>query len=145
FLDIGTGLPTSPNVHEVAQAIAPACKVVYVDNDPMVVAHARARMTSTPEGVTAYVHADLQEPEAILSNPQLRGAINLDQPVALLLIAVLHFLDDSADPYGVVHRLVRALQSGSYLAVSHFTLDPLSDATISQLRPMIGSSPQHGA
>jgi hypothetical protein len=144
FLDIGTGLPTSPNVHEVAQAIAPACRIVYVDNDPMVVAHARARMTSTPEGVTAYLHADLRNPETILTHPQLRATLNLNQPVAVLLVAVLHFIDDNDAPYDIVARLVQALPSGSYLAISHFTLDPLPDTTIDQLRPMIGRSPQHG-
>jgi hypothetical protein len=144
FLDIGTGLPTSPNVHEVAQAIAPSAKIVCVDNDPMVVAHARARLTSTPEGITAYVHADLRDPEAILSHPHLLGAIDLNQPVALLLVAVLHFLDDSDHPYRIVARLLRALPSGSYLALSHFTLDPLPDTTIDQLRPMIGRSARHG-
>ncbi|MER7009135.1 SAM-dependent methyltransferase [Dactylosporangium sp. NPDC000555] len=123
FLDIGTGIPTSPNVHEVAQAVAPESRIVYVDNDPIVLAHARALLTSKPEGRTEYVDADLRDVDRILSAPQLREAIDLDRPVALLLIAIMHFVGDADRPYEIVQRLVDALPSGSYLALSHLTGD----------------------
>jgi SAM-dependent methyltransferase len=123
FLDIGTGLPTSPNVHEVAQATYPPARVVYVDNDPIVLAHARALLTSSPEGRTAYVDANLHDVDRILDSPELRDILDLGQPVALLLFAILHFFDDDADPYGLVDRLMSRLPGGSYLVVSHVTAD----------------------
>ncbi len=123
FLDIGTGIPTSPNVHEVAQSIAPESHVVYVDNDPIVLVHARALLTSSPEGATAYIDADLREPDKIIGHPELLGALDLQQPVALMLVAILHFIVDADDPYGIVARLVEALPSGSYMVVSHVTND----------------------
>jgi hypothetical protein len=123
FLDIGTGIPTSPNVHEVAQAVAPESRIVYVDNDPIVLAHARALLTSKPEGHTEYVDADLRDVERILESAQLRSAIDLDRPVALLLIAIMHFVGDADRPFDIVRRLVDALPSGSYLALSHLTGD----------------------
>jgi hypothetical protein len=121
FLDVGTGIPTSPNVHEVAQAVAPTARVVYVDNDPIVLAHARALLTSSPRGTTRYVDADLREPEKVLN--EARGGLDLAQPVALLLIATVHFIPDEDDPYGIVTRLVAALPPGSYLVMSHATSD----------------------
>jgi hypothetical protein len=123
FLDIGTGIPTSPNVHEVAQAVTPQARVVYVDNDPMVLAHARALLTSGERGNTAYIDADLRDVEALLASPALRATIDLDQPVGLLLIAIMHFVGDDDDPYGIVARLLDALPKGSYLALSHLTGD----------------------
>ncbi|MFE9690214.1 SAM-dependent methyltransferase [Micromonospora sp. NPDC005806] len=123
FLDIGTGIPTSPNMHEVAQGIAPDARVAYVDNDPIVLAHARALLTSTPEGATAYVDADLREPERILAHPDVRATIDFGRPVGLMLVAILHFLTDADDPYAITRRLVEALPSGSYLVISHATLD----------------------
>jgi S-adenosyl methyltransferase len=123
FLDIGTGIPTSPNVHEVAQAVTPAARVVYVDNDPIVLAHARALLTSSGEGRTAYIDADLRDVDRIVGSPELRSTLDLDQPVGLLLIAILHFIPDEDDPYGVVDQLLAALPSGSYLALSHLTGD----------------------
>jgi hypothetical protein len=123
FLDIGTGIPTSPNVHEVAQAVAPDARIVYVDNDPIVLAHARALLTSKPEGRTDYIDADLRDVDRILESPQLRSVIDFDQPVALLLIAIMHFVGDADEPYAVVQRLVDALPKGSYLALSHLTGD----------------------
>ncbi|MFC0003485.1 SAM-dependent methyltransferase [Micromonospora siamensis] len=123
FLDIGTGIPTSPNMHEIAQAVAPESRVVYVDNDPIVLAHARALLTSSPQGATAYVDADLRDPERILADPELRATLDLDRPVALMLIAILHFLPDGDDPYGVTRRLVDALPSGSHVVISHATTD----------------------
>jgi hypothetical protein len=144
FLDIGTGYPTSPNVHEIAQRIAPASRVVYVDNDPLVVVHARARLVGNPEGATAYVQADLRDPDAILGDPSLTHTLDLNQPVGLLLIAVVHFLDDADDPYGCVARLVEAMPPGSYLALSHATFDPLPDDTIERLTALATSDVGHG-
>jgi O-methyltransferase involved in polyketide biosynthesis len=123
FLDIGTGLPTSPNLHEVAQQVAPASRVVYVDNDPIVLVHARALLTSTPEGKTAYVDADLHDPEAILKAPQLLDTLDLDRPVALSLIAVLQFITDEQRAHRIVDQLVAPLPPGSVLALSTVTAD----------------------
>ena len=123
FLDIGTGIPTAGNTHEVAQEVAPDSRVVYVDNDPIVLAHARALMTSHPAGVTAFIQADLREPDKILADPALRGTLDLNEPVALMLIAILHFCTDEENPRGLVQALLDALPSGSYLAVSHLTAD----------------------
>ncbi|GAA1025797.1 hypothetical protein GCM10009557_01140 [Virgisporangium ochraceum] len=123
FLDIGTGLPAPDNTHEVAQAIDPTSRIVYVDNDPLVLANARALLTGTSEGRTAYIDADLREPEKILGHPDLRGTLDLDQPVALLLIAVLHFIVDDEDPYGLVARLLGKLAPGSYVAITNVTQD----------------------
>jgi S-adenosyl methyltransferase len=102
FLDIGTGLPSANNVHEVAQEVAPESRVVYVDNDPIVLAHARALLTSSPEGRTAYIDADLREPEKILASPAVSETLDLSQPVALMLVAVLHFLVDADNPAAIV-------------------------------------------
>ncbi|EFC79670.1 protein of unknown function DUF574 [Parafrankia sp. EUN1f] len=123
FLDVGTGIPTRPNLHEIAQGIAPESRVVYADNDPIVLAHARALLTSTPEGKTAYLDADLREPEKILASVEIAETLDLDQPIALSLIAILHFIPDSDDPYGIIRRYVSVLPSGSYLALTHGTAD----------------------
>lgn len=123
FLDIGSGLPTTANVHEIAQSVDPACRVVYVDNDPMVLVHARALLTSRPEGRTAYIHADLKSPAGILSSPVVQSVIDFSRPVALMLVAVLHFLGEEDKPEAVLPALLDALPSGSYLAASHMTLE----------------------
>jgi S-adenosyl methyltransferase len=123
FLDIGSGLPTTANVHEMAQAADPSCRVVYVDSDPMVLAHARALLTSAPEGDTAYIQADLRSPLDILWSPVVRSVLDFRQPVALMLIAVLHFLEDQDKPEAVLSALLDALPAGSYLAASHMTLE----------------------
>ncbi len=123
FLDIGTGLPTSPNMHEIAQRIGPESRVVYVDNDPIVLAHARALLTSSAEGACTYIDADARDPEAILSDPRLSGTLDLTRPVALTLFGILHFLPDSDDPQAIVTRFLAALPSGSYLAIQHPTAD----------------------
>ncbi len=120
FLDIGSGIPTSPNLHEVAQPEVPGARVLYADNDPVVLSHAEALLTPvTPDGRTHYLDADLRDPAALLSSPVLRETFDMDRPVALTLVAVLHFLEDHEDPYGVVSTLVDALPSGSFLALSH--------------------------
>jgi O-methyltransferase involved in polyketide biosynthesis len=121
FLDIGTGLPTTGNVHEVAQRVAPESRIVYVDNDPLVLAHARALLTSSPAGRTAYIPADLRDPAGILANPVTREVIDFTQPVALMLVAILHFIQDEDNPAEIVRTLVDALPPGSFLAASHLT------------------------
>ena len=123
FLDIGTGIPTADNTHEVAQGIAPESRIVYVDNDPVVLVHARALLTSSHVGRTAYLDADIREPERILNHPDLRDTLDLSQPVGLMIVALLHFLLDEDEPYGIVEQLVGALPPGSYLAASHVTAD----------------------
>jgi SAM-dependent methyltransferase len=125
FLDIGTGIPTTPNVHQIAQAADPSSRVVYVDNDPIVLAHARALMASTPEGHTEFLLGDFMDPEAILAGPQLRDALDLGEPVGLLLVAVLMYFDpaEGHDPYPVVKTLLDALPAGSHVAISHPTGD----------------------
>jgi hypothetical protein len=133
FLDIGTGLPTADNTHQVAQAIAPQSRIVYVDNDPLVLVHARALLTSAPEGATAYIDADLREPTKILNDPELHRTLDFSQPVALMLVAVMHFILDDDDPYGIVRRLVEALPPGSYLVVAQATYDPLPPDTVAAL------------
>jgi len=123
FLDIGTGIPTSPNVHEVAQAVEPAARIVYVDNDPIVLTQARALLTAGPRGRTAYIDADLRDIDAILGSAELQRTLDLGRPVGLLLIAVMHFIPDEDDPWALAARLLAALPSGSYLALSHLTGD----------------------
>jgi hypothetical protein len=117
FLDIGTGLPTANNTHEVAQRIAPETRVVYVDNDPVVLIHAQSLLNSAPDGATAYIQADLRDPEAILA--RAAETLDLSRPVALMLLAILHVIPDADDPWAVVGRLTAALPSGSYLVISH--------------------------
>jgi hypothetical protein len=123
FLDIGTGLPTAENTHEVAQRIAPQARIVYVDNDPMVMAHARALLTSTPEGETRYLEEDLRRPADILSSLEI---IDLSRPVALMLVAVIHFLPSQEEARSIVSTLVDALPPGSYLTMSCATTDFLT-------------------
>ena len=118
FLDIGTGLPTQGNVHQVAQRVNPDARVVYVDNDPMVLAHSRALKTG---GKTAVIEADLREPRSILDHPGTRELIDFGQPLAVLLVAVLHFIGGDNDPYAIVGSICDALPPGSYLVVSHAT------------------------
>jgi SAM-dependent methyltransferase len=121
FLDIGTGLPASNSVHEIAQAIAPECRVVYADNDPLVLAHARALLTSSPEGRTSYIHADLRDPAAILADAVTKDLLDFSQPIALTLVAILHFLMDDDEPAKVIRALLDALPPGSYLVASHLS------------------------
>jgi S-adenosyl methyltransferase len=130
FLDIGTGIPTANNTHEVAQAIAPDSRVVYVDNDPIVLAHARALLTSSPEGATAYLDADFRDVETILA--EASQTLDFSQPVGIMLIAILHLVDDEAEPYDTVARLVDAVPSGSYLAISHLSSDIMASAARTQ-------------
>jgi hypothetical protein len=131
FIDIGTGIPTGGNVHEVAGKAAPGSRVVYVDNDPIVNVHANALLTGN--GSTGIVLADLRDPAAILAHPTVRSLIDFNEPVALLLIAVLHFVRDDEDPASIVATLRDALPAGSYLAVSHVTSDFRGEAAASAM------------
>jgi S-adenosyl methyltransferase len=121
FLDIGTGIPTSSNTHEVAQGVAPESRIVYVDNDPMVLAHARALLASRPEGACAYIDADIRGPEQILE--AAAAVLDFSQPVGVVLMAVLQFVPDADDPHGLVRRLMAAVPAGSYLVISHPAAD----------------------
>jgi hypothetical protein len=121
FLDIGPGLPAPGNTHEVAQAIAPDSRVVYAENDPMVISHARARLASDPRGCCAYVEADLRDPAVILR--EARRTLDFTRPVAVLLVAVLHFVPDAEDPAGIVEELADALAGRSCIVISHLTAD----------------------
>ncbi|MCO5997252.1 SAM-dependent methyltransferase [Actinoallomurus rhizosphaericola] len=132
FLDIGTGLPSAGNVHEVAQSADPRARIVYVDNDPIVLTHARALLTSSPEGATAYLDADLRDPEKILTHPDLHRTLDLSRPVALMMVAVLHFITEDEDPYGVVRTLVGALPSGSHIVITHGTSDHLTPEELAE-------------
>ena len=126
FLDIGTGIPTSPNLHEVVQEIAPAARVVYVDNDPIVLLHARALLNSNPQGRTAYIEADLRDPDTILK--VAAGTLDFDRPVAIVLVGILFLISDDEDPYGIVARLMDAVPSGSYLVLTHPASDVNAEA-----------------
>jgi hypothetical protein len=134
FLDIGTGLPIMNNTHEVAQATAPECRVVYVDNDPLVLAHARALLTSTPEGKTDYLDADVRDPEAILR--AAARTLDFSQPVALMLLGILNHVTDDEEAYAIVGRLVGALPAGSYLALSHSTAEVHGEAMLEAMRKL---------
>jgi hypothetical protein len=126
FLDIGTGLPAADNVHEVAQGEAPECRVVYVDNDPVVLAHARALLDSGPDGATAFVDADLCDPGQILA--AAAGLLDFSRPVAVMLVAILQHISNADGPYGIVARLMEAVPAGSYLALSHPARDIETEA-----------------
>jgi S-adenosyl methyltransferase len=130
FLDIGTGIPTANNTHEVAQDAAPASRVVYVDNDPIVLTHARALLASKPEGATSYIDADLRDTRQILR--QASAMLDFSQPVAVMLMAILQHLDDADHPYDVVAELLAATAPGSYLALTH----PASDIAAEEMRLM---------
>jgi O-methyltransferase involved in polyketide biosynthesis len=132
FLDIGTGLPTANNTHEVAQAVAPDTRVVYVDNDPIVLAHARALLTSTPEGATNYIDADVRDPEKILQ--AAAKTLDFTQPVALMLLGIMNFVVDDDEAHAVVRHLLDALPSGSYLALTHPTLEVHREAVEESMR-----------
>ncbi|WP_020522474.1 SAM-dependent methyltransferase [Catelliglobosispora koreensis] len=121
FLDIGTGLPTANNTHEVAQRTRPDAKIVYVDNDPMVLVHARALLTSTPEGATAYIDADVRDPEKILQTAA--HTLDFSKPIAVMLLGIVNFVVDDAEATSIVRKLVDAVPSGSYLVISHPTLE----------------------
>jgi hypothetical protein len=130
FLDIGSGLPTQSNTHQVAQAVAPDARIVYADNDPIVLSQARTLLSSTPAGACDYVEADLRDPAAILRAAS--ATLDFGEPVALMLLIILHLIPDSDDPYGIVARLVGAMPAGSYLVLAH----PASDIRAAQMAEM---------
>lgn len=121
FLDIGTGIPTRDNTHEVAQRVAPESRVVYVDNDPVVLAHAEALLVSTPPGVTDYIDADLNEPDEILRNAT--RTLDFSQPIAVTLLGILEFITDNDKAYQIIKRLMDPMVAGSYLVIAHPTTD----------------------
>ncbi|MBC2865541.1 SAM-dependent methyltransferase [Streptomyces mexicanus] len=121
FLDIGTGLPTVDNTHETAQRIAPEARIVYVDNDPIVLAHARTLLTSTPQGATAYIDADVHDPERIVE--RAAATLDFDRPVAVMMLGILNFVLDTGTARDIVRRIMAAVPSGSFLALTHPTLD----------------------
>jgi DNA-binding HxlR family transcriptional regulator len=139
FLDIGTGLPSAGSVHEVAQAIAPESRVVYVDNDPIVLAHARALLASVPEGACAYLDADLRDPARILAGAG--KTLDLAQPTAIVLCGVLHFVTDAEDPWALVVELVAGISGDAYLAIGHGGSDMAADHTDAGARAYNEHSP----
>jgi hypothetical protein len=132
FLDIGTGLPTADNTHQVAQGVAPESKIVYVDNDPLVLAHARALLTSTPEGATDYIHADMHDPETIIAGAA--QTLDFGQPIAITMLGVLWHVMDNDEAYAIVNRLMQAMPSGSYLALNHPTLEVTGEKMATAIR-----------
>jgi len=143
FLDIGTGIPTAGNTHQVAQDVAPESRVVYVDYDPIVLAHARALLTSHESGATEYIDADLRDTGTILA--QAAELLDFAKPVAVTLIAILHAIPDSDDPYAIVRRLMDAVPSGSYLALSHLGLEFLAPETLEEMQGMSSNIQQRFA
>jgi hypothetical protein len=141
FLDIGTGLPTANNTHEIAQAIAPESRILYVDNDPMVLAHARALLTSTPQGRADYLLADLRDVQAILD--AAGRTLRWDEPVGVVLVSVLSYLTDDDEAYGLIRQLVGALPAGSHLVISHptFEVNPVGFATAIDIWNTRGCTP----
>jgi trans-aconitate methyltransferase len=138
FIDIGTGLPAEGNAHEVAQEILPDARVLYVDYDPVVIAHAQAMLADNATAVA--INRDLRRPQEIIGHPALQALINLDQPVAVLLIAVMNFVTGPDDPYGIVDRLKEVMAPGSYLAISHVSADEVSHELAGSVREIY-----HGA
>ena len=134
FLDIGTGLPTANNTHKVAQSVAPESRIVYVDNDPLVLSHARALLTSSPEGVTDYLDADLRDTDRILE--LAAGTLDFSQPIAIMLLAILHYIPDLDEAQRIVTRLVDAVPSGSYLVISHAASDISPDEMAEMIKRM---------
>jgi hypothetical protein len=132
FLDIGTGIPIVDNTHEIAQAVAPACRIAYVDNDPVVLTHARALLVSSPEGATGYIDADLRDPHTVLGMGA--GILDFHQPVAVLLLAVLGLIGDDEAPHAIVASLMEAMPPGSYLVLSHVASDIKSDQHTAAVR-----------
>nr|WP_234995482.1 SAM-dependent methyltransferase [Streptoalloteichus hindustanus] len=143
FLDLGSGIPTVGNVHEVAQAVDPAARVVYVDSDPVAVSHSRVMLADVPGA--EILHADLRDPERVLPSPEVTGLLDLDRPVAVLMVASLHFVPDSDDPVHVIGRYREAMAPGSHLVLSHLTGDSDNEAVgeqVSRVAALYASSAQ---
>jgi O-methyltransferase involved in polyketide biosynthesis len=141
FVDIGSGLPTVGNTHEVVQKVVPGAHVVYVDNDPMVELHSRALLDSG--GTISVICADLREPDAIINHPQLRRLIDFGEPVGLLMTGVMMFVSDPSDPWALVSHYVDALSSGSYLSLSHLTDDYKPPAAAEGFRAVFDTATEH--
>ncbi|MFJ2304001.1 SAM-dependent methyltransferase [Streptomyces sp. NPDC087787] len=141
FLDIGTGIPAADNTHEVAQRVDPGARVVYVDNDPIVLAHARALLVSTEQGATDYVEADLRDVDRILT--AARETLDLSQPVALMLVAVLQYVPDADDPHGLARRLLDALAPGSHIVLSHPAADIGAEEVAASMRVYNDRAAEH--
>ncbi|MCX4744383.1 SAM-dependent methyltransferase [Kitasatospora sp. NBC_01287] len=141
FLDIGTGIPTSPNLHEIAQSVNRSARVVYADNDPIVLAHAKALLIGTPEGRTTYLQADVTDPAGLLASPELHSTLDFSRPIALSLNALLHFVPDDRGTAGIVEHFKGALVSGSALAMTHVTEDfaPTEIARLVQIYQAAGT------
>lgn len=133
FIDLGTGIPTSPNVHEVARSVIPDARIVYVDNDPIVVVHDKALLASSGDGVTA-VRGDIRHPLNIITNHSVRQVIDFNRPVGVLFVAVLHFITDEENPYRSVAAFAERIARGSYIAISHITGDGTAEETIATIR-----------
>jgi hypothetical protein len=138
FLDIGTGLPTVDNTHEVAQRVAPDARIVYVDNDPLVLVHARALLTGHPEGATDYIDADLHDPDSILR--EAARTLDFARPVGVMLLGILNFILDDTEAYGIVRRLMEAVPAGSHLAITH----PASEIDAERYLPTVEHWNKHG-
>jgi hypothetical protein len=132
FLDIGTGIPTANNTHEVAQGVAPECRIVYVDNDPIVLSHSRTLLTSKPEGACGYLDADLRDPDKILASAA--DTLDFSQPVAVMMMAVLHFIGDDSEASGIVNRILGACAGGSFITISHAASDIDADQQTEMVR-----------
>ncbi|GAA3599437.1 SAM-dependent methyltransferase [Nonomuraea rosea] len=132
FLDIGTGLPTEDNTHQVAQGVAPESRIVYVDNDPLVLVHARALLTSTPEGATDYIEADLHDPDHIIR--ETAKTLDFSQPVAIMLLGIMHFISNDDDLQRIIDRLLAAVPPGSYIAVANTTTAVNGEVTAEAVR-----------
>ncbi|MGP4047982.1 SAM-dependent methyltransferase [Streptomyces sp. 2A115] len=143
FLDIGTGIPTADNTHEVAQRVDPGARVVYVDNDPIVLAHARALLVSTPDGATDYLDADLRDVDRIVT--AARETLDLSQPVGLMLVAILQYIPDADDPYAITRGLLDALAPGSHLVLSHPASDIGADEVAESMRVYNERAAEHAA
>ena len=144
FLDIGCGMPYKPNVHQIAQAVHPDARVAYVDPDPLVTVHARALMISDPLGAVSVTEGGLDDIDAVLNAPTVRELIDIDQPIAVLLLAVLHFVEDNQHARHALNRIIDALPPGSYLAISHVTFDPLTPEHIERLTKLAEPGAGHG-
>ena len=141
FIDIGSGLPTQNNTHEVVHVLTPGARIVYVDSDPMVATHSAELLAGDDR--TVLVTADLRDPDAVLSHPDLRRLIDFDQPVGLLMTAVMHFISDSEDPWGLVARYMEALPAGSYLALSHATYEQLPPQAVQAMYDVYERATSH--
>ena len=140
FLDIGTGIPTAGSTHQIAAEVSPDVRVAYLDNDPIVLVHGRALLAGAGRGTATVIRADLRDPEGILKNPEVREVLDFDKPIALMLVAILHFVRDEEDPVGIVRRLMDALPSGSRLVLSHTTGDFATPEQVEQARALYANS-----